>query len=87
MSDTSKRKSVADDEMFVSVIRVAQDDAEVRQQLLAILSLDSFNRKSALNSFIDSMRLKDAPASFVSAIANLLDDDVAAKALAVIQGK
>ena len=73
--------------MFVTLIQVAQEDLEVKKQLLAILALDSFNRKSSLNSLIDEMRLKDAPAPFVSAIANLLDDEIAKKALAVIQGK
>lgn len=79
-----KRKSISEDETFVTLIRVAQEDVEVRKQLLSILSLDSFNRKSALNSFINEMRLRKAPKDFVAAIANLLDDAVAEKALEVI---
>ncbi len=80
-------KSVAEDEAFVTLIRVAQEDADVRNQLLSILSLDRFNRESALNTLVDDLRLKKAPKELVSAIASLLDDDVADKTLEILAGE
>ncbi len=64
--------SIAENEAFVTLIRVAQEDPEVLEQLVAILRLDDFNRKSALNTYLEEMHLKQAPKQFVSAIANLL---------------
>lgn len=78
---------VADSEAFVTLIRVAQEDDEIKEQLFAILTLDKFNRESALNSLIEDLRLKEAPRGFVLAIANLLDDDVADKTLAMLKGE
>ena len=80
-----KRKSVDRDESFVALLRVAQEEPEVRQQLLSILALDSFSRKSLLRSLIEDMSLKRAPKPFVKAIANLLDDAIAEKALELIR--
>jgi len=82
-----KTKSVAEDEAFVALIRVAQEDADVRNQLLSILCLDRFNRESALNTLVDDLRLKKAPKELVSAIASLLDDDVAEKTLEILAGE
>lgn len=82
-----KSRLVGEDEAFVTLIRVAQEDADVRNELIAILSLDNFNRKSALNSLVQDLRLKQAPQEFVSAIASLLDDDIAEKALKIIEGR
>lgn len=82
-----KTNSVAEDEAFVTLIRVAQEDADVRNQLLSLLSLDRFNRESALNTLVDDLRLKKAPKELVSAIASLLDDDVAEKTLEILAGE
>ena len=82
-----KTTSVAKDEAFVSLIRVAQEDADVRNHLLSLLSLDRFNRESALNTLVDDLRLKKAPKELVSAIASLLDDDVAEKTLEILAGE
>ena len=72
------------DSTFVRLIQIASEDPEIREQILYILSLDAFNRKSALNTFIHNMRLKGAPSEFVSAIACFLDDGVAEKALSIL---
>ena len=79
------KRSPGDDETFVRIIQVAGEDPEIREQILRILSMDAFNRKSALNTFIGEMRLKGAPRDFVSAIACFLDNGVAEKALAILQ--
>jgi hypothetical protein len=82
-----KKNSVGENRDFVNLIRVAQEDAGIRTQLLGILSLDEFNRKSALNTWLEDMRLKRAPGQLVSAVNCLLDDDVAKKALEVLSSE
>jgi hypothetical protein len=72
-------------EPFVTLIQLAQEDPEIKDTLMAILSKDEFNRTSILNTYIEEMRLKGAPTSFISAIACLLDNGVAQKAYAVLQ--
>ena len=71
-------------ETLVRLIRVAKEDPEIREQLLAILSLDKFNRKSALHSFLEQMSLMQAPEELLSAIASFLDDRVAEKGLELL---
>ena len=73
------------EEPFVTLIRVAQEDPDIKSLLLNILSLDSFNRESALNTIIEEMKLTSAPGEMVSAIAGLLDSDVAEKALKLLR--
>lgn len=76
MSDNS----VAEQEMFVSLIRTAREDADVRGRLRAILHQPAFHRKSMLNTLIGELKMQSAPAEFIQAIACLLDDAVARKA-------
>lgn len=78
-------KTVGENEEFVSLILAARQDSELRNRLVSILSLASFHRRSLLNTFLHELRMKQAPDSLVNAITCLLDDAVAAEALAAIQ--
>jgi hypothetical protein len=68
-----------DNETFVSLMRVAQEDPNIRRVIVGILTQSPFNRQSMLNTLIAEMKLKSAPVDFIQAIASLLDDDVANK--------
>ena len=70
-------KSVGDNEAFVTLIRGAQEDKEIRAQLQSILQQPSFHRKSLLNTMIQNMTFRGAPKDFVSAIGHLRNDTVA----------
>jgi len=76
--------SVGDNEAFVKLIQVAREDSGIHQTLVAILSMDPFQRKSALGSLLEDMQLRGAPKKFIAAIANLKDDTVAKRALALL---
>ena len=78
------KPSVGENETFVTLMRVAKEDAEIKKQLLTILSQNRFNRASILNSYVEDLRLQKAPKEFISAIACLLDDRIAAKALEIL---
>jgi hypothetical protein len=77
-------RSIAENEDFITLIRVAQEDSEIKSQLSSILALDAFNRKSALNTFLEELRLRQAPKGFISAIATLLDEEVAEQVLEIL---
>jgi len=81
---TKKIQTAGDDETFVRLIQIAREDQEIKEQILRILSLDAFNRKSALNTYIHNMKLKGAPSEFISAISCFLDDVVVEKALPLL---
>jgi hypothetical protein len=74
-----RKQSVADNDAFVTLIRVGQDDPEIHQTLVPILRQPPFHRKSLLNTLLQDMRAQGAPKNLISAIAELLDDAVAEK--------
>ena len=80
-----RKKFAGQNDPFITLIRVVQENTEIRERLFTILTLDKFNRESILNSYLEEMRLKQAPAEFISAIACLLDYDIAQKALEILQ--
>ena len=80
-----EKKIIGVNEPLVTLIRVAQEDVEIKRHLLAILSQNKFNRESILNSYLEELRLKQAPQEFISAIACLLDDDVAEKVMEILK--
>lgn len=81
---TPRRRSVADNPAFVTLIQVARENSVIGDQLRRILTLDPFNRKSALGTFVERMRYQQAPEPFVAAIASLMDDAVAEKVLELL---
>ena len=83
---SGREKSVGENQAFIRLMQVAREDREVRDRLVAILSLDPFNRRSALNTYLEQLRLKEAPAEFISALSCFLDDGVARKAMELLGG-
>jgi len=79
------RQSVSDDENFIALVQVLKEDRKIRSKIEPILSLDQFNRKSALNTWLEQLELQQAPKKFISILSCLLDDDIAKKLLFVIK--
>jgi hypothetical protein len=69
----------AADESFVRLVRVAEDDQNVRETLMTLLQLNNFQRKSALGSLLETMKLQGAPVDLIGALVCLRDDKVAEK--------
>ena len=80
-----KTTLITENETFIRLIQLAQDDAEFRKQLITILSLDGFNRKSVLSAFIENMRVGGVSDDLIEALGSLRDDDVAEVAFKVIK--
>ena len=80
-----KQPYITQNEDFLRLVQVIKEDLQIRQTLQSILGLDSFNRKSALNTWVEELNLKQAPKRFISALSCLLDDDIARKTLDIIR--
>ncbi len=76
---------VADDENFIALVQVLKEDYKIRSKIEPILSLDKFNRKSALNTWLEQLKFQQAPEKFISLLSCLIDDDIAKKLLSVIK--
>ena len=83
MSENQK-KNIVDNESFILLIQLAKENKKIKDRILMILKLDSFNRISLLNTFISEMSLKGAPKDFVEAFAYLKDDTIANEAIKII---
>lgn len=75
---------VQDNAAFIALIRVAQDDPAIRDQLVPILRLPQEHREPAIRTFCNDMVLQKKPQAFIDAISYLADDAVAARVLAVL---
>ncbi|MBU0754989.1 MAG: hypothetical protein KJ645_07595 [Planctomycetes bacterium] len=72
-------------EIFVTMIQVAEENIEIKKRLIKILSLDSDRRQLALKILIENIRHKDAPDKFASAVSYFMDDCVADRALELLK--
>jgi len=80
----NSKKFIVDNDTFIDLMRVAQERADVREKLKAILQLDSFNRQSILNTWLRDLKLQEAPNSLIKALSAFLDDGVAERALKIM---
>ncbi len=64
------------DEVFITLLRVSEEDEKIGKFIRAVVKLPAFERNSLINTFIMEMTLKGAPAEFIQAIAALRDPDI-----------
>ena len=77
--------SIAGDEDFIRFMQVAREERDVHQRLVTVLSQDDFHRQSLLNTWISDLELQGAPAELRRVLTYLLDSEVAAAALGLLQ--
>ena len=75
----------ANDDNFVTLLSVAHDSPQIRVQLLSILRHTPFQRKSLINTWLEDLKLAGAPSELQNALSALLDEDVADRALLLLQ--
>jgi hypothetical protein len=83
-SDENKH-FIADDEDFIALVQVLKENDKIRSRIEPILSLDKFNRKSALNTWLEQLKYQQAPKEFIGLLSCLLDDNIAKKLLHVVK--
>ena len=72
---------------LLDLMLVARDDPKIREQLKTILEQSDFNRQSLLNTWIDELKLADAPAPLIRALHSLLDNDRALRAREILDSQ
>ena len=82
---THSTKALSENETFVQLVRLCQDDQQARMTLSKILLLPEFQRNSVLGSMTHKMKLEKAPAELVTAIEALRDSEVAEKMMQIIK--
>lgn len=70
---------------FVVLIQAARNDTEFRREVLDVLRLEPFHRRSYLGGFVAEMQLKGAPAEVVEAVGLLRDNHVAERAIMLLE--
>ena len=83
-SSSNNNRSIADDETFIRLIQVAQEEPKIGDRLKSILSQDDFNRRSLINTWIEELKLQKAPSDFIKALSYFLDESVAGSALELL---
>jgi len=82
----SEKHSIADNEDFIRLVQVAMEEPDIKKKMETLLSLDSFNRKSMINTWIEELKLQKAPEKFIEGISALTDNGIAKKVLKIIGG-
>ena len=84
ISRAFRHKKTSDDN-FLTLLSVAQDSPQIRVQLLSVLRHTPFQRKSLINTWLEDLKLAGAPRELQNALSALLDEDVADRALLLLQ--
>ena len=69
------------DDYLITLISVARENLQIKDQLLSILRQPAFQRHSMLNTWLEDLKFAGAPRELRDAMAGLLDDEVAERAL------
>ena len=77
-------KAVAELDGFITLLRVACEEKDIYERLEKILSLPDEHRKTVIHALVADMKSSRAPEDFVTAMACLIDTDVAEQAYKVI---
>ena len=64
-----------------------KDDPVVNEKVITILKLDSFQRKSILNNWLEQLRKQNALENLQRALSYLFDEHIAAKVLKIFNNQ
>jgi len=68
-------------------MHVMQNDPVIHDKVIEMLKLDSYQRRSVLNSWLEQLRIHKASESLLSALSTLFDDKIAKEVLALINDR
>jgi hypothetical protein len=71
-------------EPFIKLIQVMRDDSVVNEKVIKMLQLDSYQRRSVLNNWLEWLRRQNAPQNLLSVLSCLFDDKVVEQVLTLI---
>ena len=71
-------------ESLIRLIQVMRDDDLINKKVIEMLKLDSYQRRSVLNNWLERLRKQKAPQNLLNALSCLFDDKTAEQVLAII---
>ena len=74
-------------EPLKKLIHVMQKDPIINSEVMKILNLDPYHRRSVLNNWLEQLRLRKAPENLLTALSCLFDDKIAEEVLALINNR
>jgi hypothetical protein len=72
---------------FIKLIQVMRDDSVINKKVIKMLKLDSYQRRTVLNNWLERLRIENAPDNLLGALSCLFDDKVAEQVLALINDR
>ncbi len=77
-------KTVGEINTFVTMLRVACENKQVRKKLERLLVMPDEQRQTVVNAWVRDLLIAEAPQDFINAIACLADDRISEKAYEAI---
>jgi len=72
---------------LAGLIQIARKDPVINHRLINVLQLNSFERRSVLNVWLEQLRQRNASENLLSALSCLFDDKIAEKVLTLINDR
>ena len=71
-------------EPLKKLMHVMRNDPIINSEVMKILNLNSYQRRSVLNNWLELLRRRRAPENLLSALCYLFDDKIAMEVLVLI---
>jgi hypothetical protein len=71
-------------EEIACLVQTAREDPVIKQRMLKMLQLNSYDRRSVLNIWLEQLRLRNASEELLYVLSCLFDDAIAQKTLSLI---
>ena len=84
MRSPNKEDIDSEFESFEKLIQVMRDDPLINEKVIQVLQLNSFQRRSVLNGWLEQLRICHASKNLLSALSCLFEDKIAEEVLTFI---
>ena len=74
-------------ESLTRLIQIMRNDEVINKKITAVLQMDSNQRRSVLNNWMEMLQRQDAPKNLLSALSCLFDDKVSEQVLTLINNR
>jgi hypothetical protein len=68
--------SQEENNMFITLMRVAQEDKKIKDQIMTIVNLEPVHRKKTVDLLVVYLKNRNAPEEFIEAILSLEKESV-----------
>jgi hypothetical protein len=79
-----KKANDNESESLIRLIQVMRDDDLINKKVIEMLKLNSYQRRSVLNNWLERLRIEYAPHNLLNALSCLFDDKIAEQVLTLI---